>query len=160
MPNLRVVVTVAGEDLDLQARALEIGAVGIVHEEQSPKLLIEAIKQTYAGETWLNQALLDRIMKRKKPGQKSGYRGFNKFDNESGTEELTKREEEVLKLIGEGLKNKQIAVSLLISEPTVRCHLSSIFGKIGVNDRLNLVIKAYQLGLLDVPHRSSMLEEI
>ncbi len=160
MPNLRVVVTVAGDDLDLQAKALEIGAVGIVHEEQSPKLLIEAIKQTYAGETWLNQALLDRIMKRKKVGQKSGYRGFNNFDAESGTEQLTKREEEVLKLIGEGLKNKQIALSLFISEPTVRCHLSSIYGKIGVNDRLNLVIRAYQLGLLNVPQRSSTFEEV
>lgn len=160
MPNIRIVVTVAGEDLDLQAKALEIGAVGIVHEEQSPKLLIEAIKQTYAGETWLNQALLDRIMKRKKVAQKPGYRRFDKFDIESGTEHLTKRELDVLKLIGDGLKNKQIAESLAISEPTVRCHLSSIFGKMGVNDRLNLIIKAYQMGLLDLPHGSPIFEEL
>ncbi len=160
MPNIRIVVTVAGEDLDLQAKALEIGAVGIVHEEQSPKLLIEAIKQTYAGETWLNQALLDRIMKRKKVAQKPGYRRFDKFDIESGTEHLTKRELDVLKLIGDGLKNKQIAESLTISEPTVRCHLSSIFGKMGVNDRLNLIIKAYQMGLLDLPHGSPIFEEL
>lgn len=160
IPDLRIIVTVAGENLDLQATALELGAVGIVHEEQSPSLLIEAIKQTYAGETWLNQVLLDRIMKRSKSGRKSDYRGFGKFDAVSGTEQLTKRELEVLKLIGNGLKNKQIALSLLISEPTVRCHLSSIYGKVGVNDRLNLVIKAYQLGLLHFPQSSGTLEPV
>ncbi len=157
MPDLRIIVTVAGDNLDLQATALELGAVGIVHEDQSPSLLIEAIKQTYAGETWLNQVLLDRIMKRNKPSRNSDNRGFGKFDASLGTEQLTKRELDVLKLIGDGFKNKQIAQSLLISEPTVRSHLSSIYGKIGVNDRLNLVIKAYQLGLLHFPQPSSVV---
>src|ERR1051326_3179801 len=56
---------------------------------------------------------------------------------------LTQREREVVALIGEGLKNKQIAVRLFVSETTVQHHLSSIFAKLGVSDRLELVIYAY-----------------
>lgn len=149
-PDLRVVVTAASENLDLQATALELGAVGIVHEEQNPNLLIEAIRQTFAGETWLNQVLLNKILQRNRNGSSANGKRSDKFDADLGIEALTNREFEVLDLIGSGLKNKQIAERLLISEPTVRCHLSSIYGKLGVDDRLNLVIKAYQRGLLDV----------
>ncbi len=149
-PDLRVVVTVASDNLELQATALELGAVGIVHEEQNPNLLIEAIRQTFAGETWLNQVLLNKILQRNRTSNHTNGKRSEKFDPELGFETLTSREFEVLDLIGNGLKNKQIAERLLISEPTVRCHLSSIYGKLGVDDRLNLVIKAYQRGLLDV----------
>lgn len=150
LPDLRIVVTVASGDLELQARALELGAVGIVHEEQSSGLLIEAIKQTYSGETWLNQVLLNKLLQRKKSADKADGKRGSKIDPDSGIETLTSRELEVLTLIGAGLKNKQIAQQLLISEPTVRSHLSAIFGKFGVDDRLNLVIKAYRSGLLEV----------
>lgn len=149
-PRLPVLVTVSGDNLDLQTTALELGAVGIVHEEQSPNLLIDAIRKTCAGETWLNQALLDRLVKRTRQKNGTADRRLKGYDPEAEVEFLTKREMEVLELIGEGLKNKQIAKSMMISEPTVRCHLSSIYGKLGVDDRLNLVIKAYQLGLLEV----------
>jgi DNA-binding NarL/FixJ family response regulator len=60
---------------------------------------------------------------------------------------LTKREREVLGLIGQGLRNKQIAERLYISEITVRHHLTSVYDKLGVTDRLELVIYAYQHGL-------------
>lgn len=149
-PDLRVVVTVSSDNLELQATALELGAVGIVHEEQNPNLLIEAIRQTFAGETWLNQVLLNKILQRNRKGNHVNGKRSEKFDPDLGIEALTNREFEVLDLIGNGLKNKQIAERLLISEPTVRCHLSSIYGKLGVDDRLNLVIKAYQRGLLEV----------
>ena len=66
---------------------------------------------------------------------------------------LTEREREVTSLIGEGLKNKQIADRLLISETTVRHHLTSIFGKLGVSDRLELIIYAYRYGLAEPPLR-------
>ncbi len=150
LPDLRIVVIVSSDDLELQAQALERGAVGIVNEDQNPRLLIEAVKQTYAGETWLNQVVLNKVIQRNRSNAGQNGDQSSKFDSESGTETLTKRELEVLDLIGKGLKNKQIAKQLLISEPTVRCHLSSIYGKLGVNDRLNLVIKAYQIGLLDI----------
>ncbi len=66
---------------------------------------------------------------------------------------LTEREREVTSLIGEGLKNKQIADRLLISETTVSHHLTSVFGKLGVSDRLELIIYAYRHGLAAPPLR-------
>jgi DNA-binding NarL/FixJ family response regulator len=64
---------------------------------------------------------------------------------------LTCREREIISLIGEGLKNKQIAARLYISETTVRHHLTSVFDKLGVADRLELVIYAFHHGLVE-PH--------
>lgn len=153
VPTLRVVMIAQSEDLDSQAEALKLGAVGIVHKEQNPRLLIEAIRQTYQGETWLNQVLLNRILEKGKSNEKSSL----KTDSRLGADTLTSRELEVVKMIGEGLKNKSVAERLSISEATVRHHLSSIYGKVGVEDRLNLVILAYQKGLISVPNRADML---
>lgn len=146
IPGLRIVAIVAGNDLDAQANALKMGAVGIVQKEQSPRLLIEAIRQTYNGDTWLNQALLNKILER----GKSSSRRLPKSSAQLDMESLTVRELEVVRMIGEGLKNKGIADRLFISEATVRHHLSSIYGKLGVDDRLNLAIFAYQKGLIKV----------
>ncbi len=144
---VKMVVVTAGEDLDTQTLALRSGAVGIVRADQSAKLLIEAIRQASKGETWLNQALLSRLLEDKGSGnnkQTNGTKGTK-------PEALTPREVEVIGMIGKGLKSKVIARELLISEATVRHHLSSIYGKLGVDDRLNLVIYAYEKGLIQLP---------
>ena len=60
---------------------------------------------------------------------------------------ITKREREIISLLGEGLQNKQIASRLSISETTVRHHLTSIFDKLGVANRLELIVYAYRQGL-------------
>ncbi|NOT48008.1 MAG: response regulator transcription factor [Acidobacteria bacterium] len=152
-PGIPVVLIIASADLDSQADALKLGAVGIVHKEQNPKLLIEAIRQTYNGETWLNQVLLNKILEK----GKSTERGSGKSHFHMDVDSLTVRELEVVKMIGEGLKNKSIADRLSISEATVRHHLSSIYGKVGVEDRLNLVIFAYQKGLIKLTDQSGVL---
>jgi DNA-binding NarL/FixJ family response regulator len=144
--ELRVIVIITGSDLDSQANALKLGAVGIVHKEQSPKFLTEAIRQTNAGDTWLNQVLLNKLLERGKPNGKKLVGSVSQYEPES----LTTRELEVVKMIGEGLKNKKIAERMHISEATVRHHLSSIYGKVGVEDRLNLVIYAYEKGLVSL----------
>jgi DNA-binding NarL/FixJ family response regulator len=141
IPAVRVVVIVNGDDFDSQTEALKLGAVGIVRSEQSSKLLVEAIRQTYKGETWLNQTLLTKIIN----GTDKKAANDSRISN---VETLTRREEEIIKLLGKGLKSKVIAKTLFISEATVRHHLSSIYGKMGVDDRLNLVILAYQKGLI------------
>jgi len=141
------VILVAGADLDSQARALKLGAVGIVQIEQNPRLLIEAIRQTYSGETWLNQALLHKILERdRSPADRQSDNG-----KAASQESLTAREREVIRLLASGRKNKELATLLNVSEATIRHHLSSIYGKIGVDDRLNLVIYAYENGLVDAP---------
>lgn len=147
MPSLRLVVIVEGDDLDSQAVALELGAVGIVRKEQSVRMLIEAIRRTHMGETWLNQGLLSKILK----GDASKTKPSNKWKKKLDLDSLTARELEVVGMIGEGLKNKEVAERLGISEATVRHHLGSIYGKIGVDNRLSLIILAYQRGWIK-PH--------
>lgn len=142
MPNSRLVVIVDGDDLDSQAGALEHGAVGIVKKDQSVRMLIEAIRQTHKGETWLNQVLLSKILK----GDASKTKPLAKPKKKMDIDSLTARELEVVRMIGEGLKNKEVAERLSISDATVRHHLSSIYGKIGVDNRLNLIISAYERG--------------
>jgi DNA-binding NarL/FixJ family response regulator len=145
-PNIRVVVVTDENDLDLQAKALELGAVGIVQKNQNHKFLLEAIRQTFIGETWLNQVLLHRIINNRKSSGKSGINSLALADADG----LTARELEVVQLIGEGLNNKAIAKRLDISEATVRHHLSSIYSKTGTDDRVNMVILAHENGLIDL----------
>ena len=70
---------------------------------------------------------------------------------EDKTARLTAREREVISLVGKGLKNKQIAERLSISESTVRHHLTSVFNKLEVCDRLELLVFAYENGMVAVP---------
>lgn len=143
-PNIRVVAITDGEDLDCSTEALKFGAVGIVRSDQSSKFLIEAIRNAFKGETWLNQALLTNLIKNGDASNGSKTNG----KSQPAPETITPREVEVIAMIGKGLKSKIIAERLSISEATVRHHLSSIYGKLGVDDRLNLVIYAFEKGLI------------
>jgi DNA-binding NarL/FixJ family response regulator len=69
----------------------------------------------------------------------------------TGTSALTEREREIIVLVSEGLRNKEIAERLFISDATVRTHLSSIFAKLNVPNRLKLIVYAYRHGLADQP---------
>ncbi|MBK8465862.1 MAG: response regulator transcription factor [Chloracidobacterium sp.] len=143
-PEIKVVAITDGEDLDSSTQALKLGAVGIVRSDQSSKLLIEAVRRAFKGETWLNQALLSNLLKN---GDSTGVKMSN-GNAGNAMETITRRETEVIAMIGKGLKSKVIAERLGISEATVRHHLSSIYGKLGVDDRLNLVIYAFRHGLI------------
>lgn len=120
--------------------ALKLGVTGIVGTSQSERVLIRAIRQVAEGEVWLNQKLLEQLLDNKfntaanNPQKKKG----------SYNDDLTVRELEVVSMIGLGMNNKVISQKLFISEATVRHHLSSIYGKLNVEDRLNLAIYAYR----------------
>ena len=84
----------------------------------------------------------------------SGSKKNKKTDPEAAKiASLTDREREVLTLIGEGLKNKEIADKLFISEWTVRHHITSIFSKLDVSDRVELILYAYKQGLAEPPRQ-------
>lgn len=142
-PSLRVIILTSSKDLKNQTRAIQLGAVGIVQKEQNSRMLIEAIRQIYRGETWINQKILAKLLGNS--NKKESLRPCNSRKTDS----LTPREKEVIQMIGKGLKNKNIAENLFISEATVRHHLSSIYEKLDVEDRLNLVIYAYQQGIVE-----------
>lgn len=145
-PDTKVVIlSTQNGDLD-QTKVLKLGATGIVGAHQKEEVLIRAIRQVSEGEVCLNQQLIAQLLGNgtKENGDSNGSNGNSKHRGPYKNDPLTNRELEVIKVIARGLTNKEISKNLFISEATVRHHLSSIYGKVNVEDRLNLVIYAYQ----------------
>ena len=130
-------------------RAVQLGAMGLVRKEQAAEVLVQAIEKVHAGEVWLEASMVARVLA-EISGQRSAV--AQPVDPEAAKiARLTAREREVIGLIGEGLYNKQIAERLSISPATVSHHLTSIFDKLGVGNRFDLVIYAYRHGLAESP---------
>ena len=105
---------------------------------------MKAIKKVSEGEVWIDRSMMGSMIQEfSKPTQAD--------PEEAKIDSLTLREREVIKLVGEGLKNRQIAERLYISETTVTHHLSSVFSKLEVSDRLELIIYAFRHALAKLP---------
>ena len=143
-PNSRVLVLTGVQSLDAHRRAIRRGALGIVLKEHAAEQLLKAIMKVYEGEVWIERSMMgSMIQELNKPTQ---------VDPEvTKIKSLTDREREVIALVGEGLKNKQVGERLFISETTVTHHLSSVFDKLDVSDRLELIIYAFRHGLAKMP---------
>ena len=143
-PGSRVLVLTGVQNPDAHRRAIRRGAMGIVLKEHAADQLLKAILKVNQGEVWIERSMMGSMIQE-----------FNKptmVDPEiSKIESLTDREREVISLIGEGLKNKQVGERLFISETTVTHHLSSVFSKLEVSDRLELIIYAFRHGLAKIP---------
>ena len=147
VPDARIILLTGLRDPEVQRRAILLGAMGLVSKQKAADTVIRAIEKVYAGEVWLDRAMIasilnDRVNTSVAPDQNVEALRIAK---------LTEREREVIRLIGEGIKNRQIAERMYISEATVRHHLTSIFAKLGVADRFELVIYAFQHGLAKLP---------
>lgn len=129
-----------------QPEALKLGVTGIVGINQNSRSLVRVIRQVAEGEVGLNQKLLSQLLDNNF-NEQNGKRKNKRFTK---GDDLTNREIEVISLIGLGMNNKDIAKKMFISEATVRHHLSSIYGKLNIEDRLNLAIYAYQQGIVPV----------
>ena len=142
----RVLILTGLKKQEGHQRAVQVGAVGVVFKNQEPEVLIKAVRKVHAGEVWLDRttmgSLFNEMTRKKLDGRDL---------DETRRESLTDRELQVISLIAEGLKNKQIAQRLFISETTVTHHLSSIFSKLDVSDRLELVIYAFGHDLARLP---------
>jgi two-component system nitrate/nitrite response regulator NarL len=143
----RVLLLTGVRDPEEHHRAIRLGAMGVVLKEKAAEDLLKAIEKVHAGEVWLDGALMARVLGRSLPGGDTA--AINPEVAKIST--LTEREREVIALICEGLQNKLIGERLFISETTVRHHLTSIFDKLGVTNRLELVIYAYRHGLAKLP---------
>jgi DNA-binding NarL/FixJ family response regulator len=141
-PTARIIVLTGVQDVELHRRAVYLGAVGLVLKDKAYTVLLKAIERVQAGEVWLERAMVAHVLTRMT--RPDAYP-----DPEAAKiATLTERERGVITLIGAGLKNQQIAERLCISRVTVGHHLTSIFGKLGVSDRLALVIYAYRHKLI------------
>ena len=178
-PNSKVLVLTGVYDLEIFHQAVSRGAVGIVRKMEAAEVLVKAIRKVYVGEVWLDGALMARVLNdlwRAKSSQPleampataspmrlatpqrevveqfwSHHIETPSPDEAARIAQLTEREREVIGLIGEGLRNQQIADRLSISVITVRHHLSSIFAKLDVGDRFELAIYSYRHGLAKLP---------
>jgi len=122
--------------------------MGLVLKEKAADVLLQAIEKVHAGEVWLEPAMIASVL-----GEMTGARASQLLDPEvAKIASLTEREREVVTLMSQGLRNRQIAARLGISETTVRHHLTSIFAKLEVTDRLELVIYTYRHGLARPAH--------
>lgn len=145
----RLLLLTDEDDPEVNLNAIRMGAMGIVNKKEPAEVLLKAIERIHAGEVWINRAMMARVI--------GGMRHSNYPQTINDDPEATKiasitdREREVVTLIGQGLRNKQIAERLFISEITVRHHLSSIFDKVGVSDRFELAIYSYRHGLAKLP---------
>jgi two-component system nitrate/nitrite response regulator NarL len=142
-PKARVIVLTGIRDPETHRQAVRLGALGLVTKDEATEVLMQAIAKVHAGEVWLDRKLLASVL--------CGITRSGKaqpVDPEAlKIATLTSREREVIALVGQGCRNKQIADRLCIAEATARHHLTSIFAKLGVTDRLELVIYAYRHGL-------------
>lgn len=139
-PATRVILLTGVRDPDAHRQAVRLGVTGLVMKDCAVTELVQAIWHVHAGQAWLDPALTAQLI-----GELSRARGAEPVDPEAAViATLTRREREVIALICEGLQNREIAERLHLSESTVRHHLTSIFDKLGVGSRLELVIYAYR----------------
>jgi DNA-binding NarL/FixJ family response regulator len=137
--DANIIILTGAKDIDAHRQAISLGARGIVLKQEASQVLIRAIEKVYAGETWIERSSTARLLTEVLSVMRNG-----KTDPDATKiATLTLREREVVELIAEGLKNKQIAERLFITQATVSHHLTSIFSKLGVSDRLQLMIYAY-----------------
>jgi DNA-binding NarL/FixJ family response regulator len=121
--------------------------MGLVSKEKAAEDLIKAARSVHAGEAWLDPAVVAGVLNEVSAAAKS-----KKVDPDARKiATLTKREREVVELVSQGIKSKEVAERLFISETTVRHHLTSIFEKLEVTDRVELMIFAYRHGLAKPP---------
>jgi DNA-binding NarL/FixJ family response regulator len=140
-PDTRVVILTTFEDDDYIFGALTAGASGFLLKRTSPELLIDAIKAVAAGDSLLSPSVTRRVIDRM-AALPSGEAVLDRR-----VEELTAREREVLEQLARGLSNAEIAAALVIEESTVKTHVKRVLMKLGLRDRVQAVIFAYESGL-------------
>ena len=123
-------------------QALRAGAAGFLLKDSAPEALIHAVRTVAQGETLLAPAVLTRLV--------AEYVERPRPDSTRMLAALTEREREILAHVGRGLSNAQIAGSLHLSEATVKTHVTRIFTKLGLRDRAQAVVTAYETGLVRV----------
>lgn len=143
-PNARILVLTSYYDDERIYAALKAGASGYILKDRHPEELLAAIRKTARGEPILNSNLIKGLLRemRSKP--------------QSPETVLTERELEVLTWVAKGTPNKEIARQIGISQATVRAHVSNILGKLGLENRSQMVLYAVQHGLTETPNIESV----
>lgn len=140
----RVIVLTASEDKNEFVQAMKLGCSGIVLKQTAPDLIVKSIRKVNSGEIWLDSHTTAAVMRQFSTGLEGSGSGGGKGRERSP---LSAREREIVALVAQGYKNKEMAEKMFISEQTVKNHLHNIFDKLGVSDRLELALYAIHKGL-------------
>jgi DNA-binding NarL/FixJ family response regulator len=135
--------------------ALRAGASGFLLKDATAERLFEAVRVVAAGEALLAPAVTRRLISeftRIRPGTRAAGGAGPATAAPAAFAALTPRETEVLRLVAEGLSNPEIAARLVVTEETVKTHVSRVLAKLGLRDRTQAVVAAYESGLV-VPAR-------
>jgi DNA-binding NarL/FixJ family response regulator len=140
----RVIVLTASDDKNEFVQAMRLGTSGIVLKQTATELLIKSIRKVHAGEIWLDShttaAVIRQFVAADEPPPPS--LPVASAGRERERSPLSQREREIVALVAQGFKNKEMAEKMFISEQTVKNHLHNIFDKLGVSDRLELALYA------------------
>ena len=137
----RVIVLTAAEDDRDVVRAMRMGARGVVLKQSASDLLLKSIRKVSDGEIWLDNRMTAEVVEAFKKSSEAGQRREKPL--------LSDREKEIVQLVAQGFRNREIGEKLFISEQTVKNHLHNIFDKLGVSDRLELALYAIHHRLID-----------
>ena len=141
MSDVRVVMLTTFEDDDYIFGALAAGASGFLLKRTRPEELIAAIHTVASGDALLSPAVTRKVIDRATSTPDVDR------TREAALERLTPRERDVLELLARGLSNAEIAESLVVEETTVKTHVKRVLGKLGLRDRVQAVIFAYESGV-------------
>ncbi|MEE6295835.1 response regulator transcription factor [Georgenia wangjunii] len=142
-PTTKIIAMTTFSDQEHVVAALRAGASGYLVKDMDPADIVEGIRRVYAGEAALAPAISLALVR-------SVREGSGAHMDEAALAMFTAREREVLQLLGRGLSNAEIANRIHFSEASVKANMTQIMNKLGVRDRVQTVIKASQLGLIDL----------
>ncbi len=133
----KIIVLTLHQDREYLFKTLQMGCEGYVLKDAESSVLIDAIRSVYQDQTFIQPNMTNELVRE--------FQRVTLYENDKSlSNNLTSREVEVLKLIAEGMINKEIAKNLYISEKTVKNHISNIFKKLDVNDRTQAAIYAFK----------------
>lgn len=139
LAHTRVLVLTMFEVRDYVLGALRAGASGFLLKDAQPQALVDAVRTVHAGQSLLSPKVLSHLV---------GSGTSRTTQMGQGPSELTPRQREVLRLIAHGLSNSQIETELGITRATCRSHITALLARLGARDRAQLVIAAYESGLV------------
>jgi DNA-binding NarL/FixJ family response regulator len=140
-PSARILILTTFDLDEYVYEALQAGASGFVLKDDPPEQLIAALRTVAAGDALLSPAVTKSVIKK--------FAQLPRPVRPKAVDELTARELDIFRLIAEGLSNGEISERLFISDTTVKTHVTHILQKLGLRDRVQAVVLAYQTGIFE-----------